>query len=370
MTSTWQPCFHVARAESHWCQYSSLLFEEDITKGDEAANKDIDHRAIEKHVKEINKAYQRAAKKYPVTVPVTGKAFTISAGIVGVGIEQDPQLVRHLVWLGEQPRHGFAEQAAYAEQSGVPLEDVQVLAHTLEREGLIDPMGTFDQADAYRITDDGRVELRRLAQLRTDPATRHRYATDAFLRWLYTTAHDQRPTDPTVFLTTSASHFAGDELSATEVHYALARLIHSGLVEDASTESKTVAITIDGIDCVPSGATVSDYLNRTRPGDYYSITGTNIVAGSQGKVEQHNHNNAFDPSAIREFAALVQQLAPTYGMEPAQQAELIRDAEVLAEEASSETAQPGRIRAAFDTVMGGLAQIGAASAGLDLTIQH
>lgn len=62
---------------------------------------------------------------------------------------------------------------------------------------------------------------------------------------------------------------------------------------------------------------MSDYLNRTRPGDYYSITGTNVVAGSQGKVEQHNHNNAFDPSAVREFAALVQQLAPTYGMEPA-----------------------------------------------------
>ncbi|MFE6155593.1 hypothetical protein [Streptomyces sp. NPDC057889] len=73
---------------------------------------------------------------------------------------------------------------------------------------------------------------------------------------------------------------------------------------------------------------------------------------------------------MREFAALVQQLAPTYGMEPAQQAELIRDAEVLAEEANSETAQPSRIRAAFDAVMGGLAQIGAASAGLDLTIQH
>ncbi|MGW6738971.1 hypothetical protein [Streptomyces sp. NPDC055013] len=334
------------------------------------ANKDIDHRAIEKHVKEINKAYQRAAKKYPVTVPVTGKGFTTSAGILGVGIEQDPQLVRLLVWLGEQPHHGFAEQASYAEQSGVPLEDVQVLAHVLERDGLIDSMGSFDQADAYRVTDDGRVELRRLAQLRSDPAARHRYATDAFLRWLYTTAHDQRPTAPTVFLSTGESHFAGDELSGTELHYALARLIHSGLVGDVSTEPKTVAITIDGIDCVLSGATVSDYLNRTRPGDYYSITGTNVVAGSQGKVEQYNHNNAFDPGAMREFAALVQQLAPTYGMEPAQQAELIRDAEVLAEEASSETAQPGRIRAAFDTVMGGLAQIGAASAGLDLTIQQ
>ena len=334
------------------------------------ANKDIDHRAIEKHVKEINKAYQRAARKYPVTVPVAGRGFTISSGITGVGIEQDPQLVRFFIWLGEQPRHGFAEQEAYAEQSGLPLEDVRVLAHSLERDGLIDSMGGFGEDDAYRVTDDGRVELRRLAQLRNDPAARHRYATDAFLRWLYTTAHDQRPIDPAGFLTTAESQFAGDELSGTEVHYALARLIHSGLVNDVGTEPKTIAITIDGIDCVLSGATVSDYLNRTRPGDYYSITGTNIVAGSQGKVEQHNHNNAFDPSAMREFAALVVQLAPTYGMEPEQQAELIHDAEVLAEEASSESAQPGRIRAAFNTVMGGLTQLGAASAALNLTLEQ
>jgi hypothetical protein len=334
------------------------------------ANKDIDHRAIEKHVKEINKAYQRAARKYPVTVPVTGKGFSISSSITGVGIEQDPQLVRLLIWLGEQPYNGFAEQSAYADLAGVSPEDVNVLAHVLERDGLIDSMGAFGEDDAYRVTDDGRVELRRLAQLRSDPAARHRYATDAFLRWLYTTAHDQRPTDAAAFLTTPESHFAGDELSGTELHYALARLTHSGLVEDAGTDPKTVAITIDGIDCVLSGATVSDYLNRTRPGDYYSINGTNIVAGSQGKVEQHNHNNAFDPSAMREFAALVQQLAPTFGAEPAQQAELIRDAEVLAEEADSETPQPGRIRAAFDTVMGGLAQIGPASAGLTAAVQH
>lgn len=339
-------------------------------KGDEVANKDIDHRAIEKHVKEINKAYQRAARKYPVTVPVAGKGFTVSSGITGVGIEQDPQLVRLLIWLGEQPRNGFAEQDVYAEQTGMPLEDVQVLAHALERDGLIDSMGSFGEDDAYSVTDDGRVELRRLAQLRSDPAARHRYATDTFLRWLYATAHDQHPTAPTDFLTTAESHFAGDELSATELRYALARLIHSGLAEDAGTEPKTVAITIDGIDCVLSGATVSDYLNRTRPGDYYSITGTNIVAGSQGRVEQHNHNNAFDPSAMREFAALVQQLAPTYGMAPEERSELIRDAEVLADEASSEPAQPGRIRAAFDRVMGGLTQIGSASAGLNTTIEQ
>jgi hypothetical protein len=78
---------------------------------------------------------------------------------------------------------------------------------------------------------------------------------------------------------------------------------------------------------------IVDYLNRTRPGDYYSIGGTNIVAGSQGRVVQNNHNNALDPSALREFAAVVKQFAPNLGAEPDQQKQLVRDAQALIEEA-------------------------------------
>jgi hypothetical protein len=176
-------------------------------------------------VKDINEAYERAFKKYPITVPLGGRSFTASAGAtgLGVGIEQDPQLVRYLIWFGQLPEGGFGEQAAYAEQSGTPLEDVAVLAAELERDGLIDPMGTFGAPDAYRITSDGRVELRRLSQLRSAPAARHRYATDGFLRWLYATAHDQRPTDPAAFLGTTEWYFAGSALSETELDYALAR---------------------------------------------------------------------------------------------------------------------------------------------------
>ncbi|MFF6945911.1 hypothetical protein [Streptomyces lavendulae] len=293
----------------------------------------------------------------------------MSSGTSGAGIEQDPELVRLLICLGEHPPNEYVGEEDCATHMGIAEDEVEILTDALQRDGLIAALGTFGPA-AYKVTSDGRLELRRLAQLRSDPAARHRYATDAFLRWIYATAHDQRPTSPTVFLGTAASHFAGDALSGTELNYALARLTHSGLVEDAGTEPKTVAITIDGIDCVLSGATVSDYLNRTRPGDYYSITGTNVVAGSQAKVEQHNHNNAFDPGAMREFAALVQQLAPTYGLEPAQQAELIRDAEILGEEADSDTVQPGRLRTAYDTVMGRLTQIGTASAALTTTLQQ
>ncbi|WP_228183913.1 hypothetical protein [Streptomyces anulatus] len=336
-----------------------------------AGNK-IDQRGIEKHVKEINKAYERAFKKYPITVPLGGRSFTASAGAtgLGVGIEQDPQLVRYLIWLGQLPERRFGAQAQYAEQSDMPEEDVAVLAAELERDGLIDAMGSFGAPDSHRITSDGRVELRRLAKLRSEPAARHRYATDGFLRWLYATAHDRRPTDPAAFLGTTESYFAGSALSETELDYALARLTNSGLVTDAGTQPKTVSITLDGIDCVLSGATVSDYLNRTRPGDYYSITGTNVVAGSQAKVEQNNYNNAFDPSAMREFAALVRQLAPTYGLQPGEQDELIHEAELLGEEADSESAEPGRIRAAYVALMGRLTQIGTASAALTTTIQQ
>jgi hypothetical protein len=334
---------------------------------DEMANDGIDRRAIERHVKELNKAYQQAAKKYPVTVPVQGRGFTLSAGLVGGGIEQDPDLVRLLIWVDEQTGN-LVNVGEFAAQTETPVDDVQVLARALERDGLVDDAGIMG-GDFYRISEDGRVELRRLGQLRNDPAARHRYATDACLRWLYTTAHDQRPVDPTGFFAAAGSRFAGGELTATELHYALARLTHSGLVSDIDTEPKTVAITIDGIDCVLSGATVSDYLNRTRPGDYYSISGTNIVAGSQGKVEQNNHNNALDPSALREFAAVVAQFAPTLGAEPDQQEQLVRDAQALSEEADG-AAEPGHIRAAYDRLMTGLRGITAASAGVVAVINQ
>ncbi|MEU9927226.1 hypothetical protein [Streptomyces anulatus] len=105
----------------------------------------IDQRAIEKHVKEINKAYERAFTKYPITVPLGGRSFTASAGAtgLGVGIEQDPQLVSYLIWLGQLPEDTLGEQADYAEDSGTTLEDVAVLSAELERDGLIDAIGSF-----------------------------------------------------------------------------------------------------------------------------------------------------------------------------------------------------------------------------------
>jgi hypothetical protein len=329
------------------------------------ANDGIDRRAIERHVKEINKVYQQVAKKYPVTVPVQGRGFAMSAGVVGGGIEHDPELVRLLMVFGEDAEN-YVGPEAFVELFGKSVEDVDVLAHALERDGLIQSANTFG-GSRYRITDDGRVELRRLGQLREDPAARHRYATDACLRWLYTTAHDQRPVDPTGFFTAVEAAFAGSDLTGTELHYALARLTHSGLVNEIDTEPKTVAITIDGIDCVLSGASVSDYLNRTRPGDYYSINGTNIVAGSQGSVVQNNHNG-FDARALRDFAAVVQQFAPTLGAESDQQEQLVRDAELLTQEADS--AEPGRIRTAYERVMTGLRGITTASAGVVAVINQ
>jgi hypothetical protein len=330
------------------------------------ANDGIDRRAIERHVKEINKVYQQVAKKYPITVPVQGRGFTISAGLAGGGIEQDPELMKLLMWLGEQPPPRFNVLDRFAADTDMLVDDVHILARALERDGFVQSLETYDSGE-YRITDDGRVELRRIGQLREDPAARHRYATDAFLRWLYTTAHDQRPVDPAGFLTAVEAAFAGSDLTGTELHYALARLTHSGLVNEIGTEPKTVAITIDGIDCVLSGVSVSDYLNRTRPGDYYSINGTNVVAGSQGSVVQNNHNG-FDVSALRNFAAMVQQFAPRLGAEPDQQEQLVRDAQLLTEEADNP--EPGRIRTAYERVMTGLRGITTASAGVVAVISQ
>jgi hypothetical protein len=270
----------------------------------------------------------------------------------GAGIEHDPDLVELLMWLGNQESPSYVGSAEFARMTGSDAEDVDVLGHALERAGLIEASAVYDEGGFYRMSLDGRLELRRLAGLRKDPAARHRFANDAFLRWLYTTAHDQRPITPTGFLTATESRFAGGELSGSELRYALARLTHSGLVNEIDTEPKTVAITIDGIDCVLSGATVSDYLNRTHPGNHYSISGnTNVVAGSQGSVVQNNHNNAFDPAQMLAAVALVQQLSPALTPETGEQQELLAQVRELQAAAAAHVPDRGFMRRIADGVL-------------------
>jgi hypothetical protein len=337
-------------------------------------NPRIDQRAIDKLMKDLAKDFQRASRKHPIRVPVTAEASTARGAVNSTdAVESTPHLALLLLWLdGHAQRHpaAYVDVAQFVEEHGLPGTDASVLAVQLEQRGLVTIARSMTSDTDVHLTDEGRVEVHRLKQLQRDHAARHRYAADALLRWLYTTAHDQRPVNPVGFLHAPEGHFAGDALSPDELHRAIARLVQAGLAERIDTEPATIAITPDGHELVLSGGTVSDHLNRPQVGDSYTFNNSQgIVAGPGNRVQQTN-SFGLDASALRTFAEVVKQFAPTFGMTPDQQAELVHDAELLGEETSSQAPEPGRIRAAYERVLTGLRAITTASAGVALVVQQ
>ncbi|MBY8889336.1 hypothetical protein K7472_31505 [Streptomyces sp. PTM05] len=336
-------------------------------------NPGIDRRAIDKFVKDIAKEFERASRKHPIRMPVSAEASMQGGGWnSGATIESSPYLALLLMWLdahAQQHPAAYVDVTQFLEEQGLPAEDASVLAFQLEQRGLVTIARILAGTPDVHLTDDGRVAVHHLKELQQDHAARHRYAAEAFLRWLYTAAHDQKPVSPVGFFAVPAAYYAGDGITGEELHQAVARLNHAGLVVGINTDPPTVAITPDGIECVLSGGTVSDYLNRPRVGDSYTINNSQgFVAGRENRVVQSN-TFGLDTTALRDFASMVQQFAPTLNMEPDRQAELIHDAESLGEETAAENPELSRIRAAYHRVLSGLSAITTASAGLSAVIQ-
>lgn len=55
---------------------------------------------------------------------------------------------------------------------------------------------------ACHLSDEGLVEVHRLKELQKNRAARLRHTMDAFHRWLFDTAGDQKPINPVLFLAT------------------------------------------------------------------------------------------------------------------------------------------------------------------------
>jgi hypothetical protein len=337
-------------------------------------NPGIDRRAIDKFVMDIAKEFERASSKHPLRMSVSAEAAAHGGGWNrGTAIEDSPYVALLLMWLdayAQQHPAQFVDVTQFVEEQGLPAQDAAVLAFQLEQRGLVTIARNLAGTPDVHLTDDGRVAVHHLKELQQDHAARHRYAADAFLRWLYTAAHDQKPVNPVGFFAVPSAYYAGDGLTGDELHQAIARLNHARLIAGINTDPPTVAITSHGIECVLSGGTVSDYLNRPKAGDNYTINNSQgFVAGRGNRVEQSN-TFGLDTTALRDFAAVVQQFASTFSMTPDQQAELIHDAELLGEETSAEIPEPGRIRAAYQRLLTGLSAITTASAGLSVVIQQ
>jgi hypothetical protein len=149
---------------------------------------------------------------------------------------------------------------------------------------------------------------------------------DAFLRWLYDTAGDQRPINPVLFLATPSSYFAGAEITGTELHQTLSYLAEHDLIEAIDTDPATVAIIPQGVGCALAGGSVQDHINQPSPGDKVTFhiqenTG-NIAANSSGFTQNAVTQTEFDPAKLLAAVNLLQQLTPALTSDAGEQEEL------------------------------------------------
>ncbi|MEU6573578.1 hypothetical protein [Streptomyces sp. NPDC046805] len=338
----------------------------------------IDQRAIERHLKDIAKGYERAARRNPIRVPIQTDAATEGVSMAGRdAVEGNPVLARLLMWLDAQaqlnPAH-YVDVTRFVEEQQLDGEDPSVLAFELEQRDLVKIARTMGGTPDVHLSDVGRVAVNRLKKLQQDRAARLRYTIDAFLRWLFDTAGDQAPTAPSLFLATPSSYFAGADISATDLHQALAYLAEHNLIERIDTDPATVAITPEGVSCALSGGSVQDHTNPARAGTTYNNFMPNaqgIIIGEQQNVTQNN-TAGIDPSAFIQLAGYVGQISETLGLAEPDRVELARVAQELHTEATSPNPEPGRMRQFAAQVKDKLLEAGstmAATVGIQMAEQ-
>ena len=289
-------------------------------------------RELEEYFAEQAREFRRsrwAPHPGPAQPEPVGTGISSAVGSAPSELVDDPVLARLLLWLDTQdPRwsEGFVDLALFVAEQCLHKEDPSVLAFELAQRGLVARASDAHHAIGLRLTDAGRSAVHHLKKRHADRAARLRYTMDAFLRWLFDTAGDQSPTDPSLFLATPSAYFAGAAVSGTDLHQALAYLAEPNLIERIDTDPATVAITPQGVGCALSGGSVQDHINQPSPGDKVTFhiqenTG-NIAANSTGFTQNAVTQNEFNPAKILEAVNLLQQLAPALTSDASEQEEL------------------------------------------------
>jgi len=307
-----------------------------------SSKRDMD-RWAKGFVSDMNKSLERAAWRNPSRFPVQTEASTVGGALARYEpIESSAYLAQVMLWLDART----SGSAGIGQLEQAFPEDPVLLALQLEQRGLVKLLRAASGPLAIHLRDEGRVEVHRLKQLQQNRVARLRYTMDAFLRWLFDTAGDQLPTDPSLFLATLSACFAGAAISGTDLHQALAHLAEHNLIERIDTDPASVAITPEGVSCALSGGSVQDHTNPARTGTTYN----NFLPNAKGVIigeQQHftqNNTDGVDPTLFVQLAGYVGQVSSTLGMPEPDRVELERVAQGLHDEATSENPEPSRLR--------------------------
>ncbi|OQQ13069.1 hypothetical protein B0675_39230 [Streptomyces sp. M41(2017)] len=287
----------------------------------------INQRGIDQMMRQIQKGVERSAQRHPITVPIDTEA-AIRSGRHG-DIELDPYLPKALLWLHEraaEQRGHFQDMAVFTEREHLSQDEAGGLALQLEQHGFVQIARSFGGDDtAVHLTDEGRVEVRRLKQLAGDRVRRADYATNALLRWLY----DQHASvDPGRFADTPTAYFAGTPLTTGEISGAVAELVGWEFAESPIQRSHNdpylLRITDAGRACIRSGRAVRNHMDtQSAAGTTNNYHGSTVVHGevSGGVVLTGDHNtvnagNGIDAGALADLVQGLRDITPQLGLDP------------------------------------------------------
>lgn len=216
------------------------------------------------------------------------------------------------------------------------------------------------------ITDAGRDAIERWRAHRDSPAARRETAQANILRWLADQADDSGWHRLHDIAGTDLGHHEGVQLTQSQIARAAEQLQHDGLIEgdDGVAELPgpfTVRLTRAGLNCVESGDTVSDYLQKQQRPGTTNITNFNApVSGNVNWASQHVSQNATTNTGIvgDELRLLVQaivQALPALDLTDEQAAAVTRDAHVIEAELQHHTPESQSIvksmmKRTFDTI--------------------
>ncbi len=255
---------------------------------------------------------------------------------------------RMLHWALDQSR-GDTSKALSVEQwmksENAPVEFAQPAVSHLAANGWIDPL--FQQANGYSpfftLSHAGLLEAQHEDKARRDRRERILFAENALLHWVFNLESPESPNELVNFFIADDSFFFGDQLSVDEVESSKNYLVQRELCGGTLVG---IYLRPDGRDCVLSGRTVREYVERRIGNGDWTVTVNNSPGSVIGQQERVEQTNTFNGADLSQVAVLVQQLraiAPSLGLSAEDAKEYDEDVEAL----ETATDNPGLWRRAW-----------------------
>ncbi|MFF8965986.1 hypothetical protein ACF1BK_24925 [Streptomyces globisporus] len=277
---------------------------------------------------------------------------------------------------GNSDKDGFV----YFEEFTLREDEETATRENLYRAGLIDRRPGASRF--VRLTEAGRAEVFRLFEESQRGPVRSSFCTKVILyavqvgqdepggenrRWerrnLITSLSIGIDDSISLAGGSEVTTLAGSMIGRNEWADALDSLLEEGYV---TKNKKRLKITKKGLALASSGKDEVERVSENHHhGDVHNYNAQNAQGPiSMGPNSQAIQNNHADLNDLAKFAAAVRREALNWQIDPRERAELVRDAEVLAEVIGSRTPQPILIRDAFGRVIMGLTQMGSGAADL------